>query len=130
MLPRLFTCLLLLTLFFPGSVLGGFGHRCQPTDKSVRASCCQEGKSKPLAQAPYEHLSHRCDAVLTPSVQQLVNTGYKYSIDNGPSAEAVVFVAAVLHFPDSSSKFFSAGLHLYCPGNGPPVFLRNCSVLI
>jgi hypothetical protein len=130
MLTKLFTFLLLVTLFFPASVLGGFAHRCQPTDQLSRISCCQGTKSRQPAQAPYKQLSHRCDIDLTASGQQLATVCQKHLIDDALAAEAVVSTSALFHLPASPNSSFPIGLYLYPSGNGPPTFLRNGSFLI
>ncbi len=130
MLTRLFTFLLLVTLFFPGSVFGAVAHRCQPTDSMSRTSCCQGMSSKLPAQDPFEQLSHRCDIDLRASGQQLATTGYKNLIDDAQSADAVLSAAGSLHLTESSRKLSSIGLHLYHSATRPPAFLRNCSFLI
>ena len=130
MLMRLSTFLLLVTLFFPGSVLGGFGHRCQPTDRLSRTSCCQGTKSSLPVQAPYEHLSHRCDVDLMASGQQLATNGQKHLIDDAQPADAAFSVIDIFRLPKSSRNPLPVPLYFHHSGNGPPAFLRNCSFLI
>lgn len=130
MLTRLFTFLLLATLFFPGSVFASFTHRCQPTDNLSRISCCQGLKSKQPVQTPYKNLSHRCDIDLVASGQQLATTGHKNLIDDAQAAEALVSISDLFHRPASPNSSFPIGLHLHPSGNGPPAFLRNCAFLI
>ena len=130
MLTRVFTLLLLVTLFFPGGVFGAFAHPCQPTDQLSRVSCCQGAKSKQLVQSPYRQLSHRCDIDLMASGQQLATTGQKNLIDDAQSTDDVLYVPCSLHPFESLRTLISIGLHLHPSGNGPPAFLRNCSFLI
>lgn len=130
MLTKLFTFLLLVTLFFPASVLGGFAHRCQPTDQLSRISCCQGTKSRQPAQAPYKHLSHRCDIDLTGSGQQLATVCQKNLIDDAQATEAVESSSVLFQLPASPSSSFPIGLQRHPFGNELHAFLLNCSFLI
>jgi hypothetical protein len=132
---RLLSLFLLLTILVPTSLFGASLHRCRMMgdrlmENAGRPSCCSHAAPAVKEKEGSGNLSHRCDINPAAMGLQPVTVTYHPQLELYYPAEFVPAFVVTRPPSDLTSRFSSAVLHCLSPGNGPPVFLRNCSFLI